>query len=89
MPYLGELQTLLEWLLNVYGAVSTVLIVLVAYQAYLLRRSHKEAEYTRVHLIKMMERNLQVQHEFISALTELRLIVERNFDGSDQREDSG
>ena len=85
MPYLDELRTLLEWLMNVYGAVSTVLIVLVVYQAYLLRRSHKETEYTRIHLIEMMERNLAVQHEFISSLTELRIIVERSFDGTDER----
>jgi len=77
MPYLDELKTLLEWLMNVYGAVSTVLIVLVVYQAYLLRRSHKEASYTREHLVEMMEKNLLVQREFVVALTELRIVVER------------
>ena len=83
MPYLDELKTLLEWLMNVYGAVSTVLIVLVVYQAYLLRRSHREAEYTRVHLVEMMEKNLLVQREFVVALTELRIVVERTPDVKD------
>ena len=85
MPDLTSLQNLLEWVHSVYGAVSTFLIVLVVYQAYLLRRTHREALSARVQLTDMMEKNLRVQRKFVVALTELRHIVERTVDDKGYR----
>lgn len=83
MPYLNEIQHLLQWLHSVYGAVSTFLIVLVVYQAYLLRRAQAISEAIRLHLTEVMEHNVVIQREFVVALTELRIVVERTVDGKD------
>ncbi len=75
-----SLQSLLEWVHSVYGAVSTFLIVLVVYQAYLLRRTHREALQARELLTAMMEKNLRVQRQFSTALSELRVVIARTVD---------
>ncbi len=80
MPDLSSLQNLLEWVHSVYGAVSTFLIVLVVYQAYLLRRSQQISESVREQLTTVMEHNVSIQREFVVALTELRIVVERTVD---------
>ncbi len=80
MPDFTSIQHLLEWVHSVYGAVSTFLIVLVVYQAYLLRRTHREALEARVQLTAMMEKNLRVQRKFVVALTELRYLIARTVD---------
>jgi len=77
MPYLEAIHQALLWLHSVYGAVSTFLIVLVIYQAYLLRRSQKTTDAIREQLTSIMEHNVQIQREFIVALTELRIVCER------------
>ena len=77
---ISSLQNLLEWVHSVYGAVSTFLIVLVVYQAYLLRRTHREALQARELLTGMMEKNLRVQRKFITALSELRVVIARTVD---------
>ena len=83
MSYLGGIQEILEWVHSVYGAVSTLLIVLVVYQAYLLRRSQAISESTRIQLTEVLEHNVAIQVEFVMALTELRIVIERTVDGKD------
>lgn len=72
----SELQSFGTWLVEAFGAVSSLLICVVAYQAYQLHQEQKESKDVRELNLQLHNLQVQTQLRFAEALERLRVTIE-------------
>lgn len=72
MPWVSEFQTFVSWLIDAYGAVSSILVCVVIYQAYQLRQEQKEAREMRLENALAQQKMVESQLSAVTALHELK-----------------
>jgi hypothetical protein len=87
VPYLSEVREFLTWLVEVFGALQSVLICMIVYLAYQLREEQKETRGLREQHSAALEKSVEVQARFVKALVEARAAVEAALKGKHHGED--
>lgn len=77
MPTLGQFHEFLKFLVDVFGALSSLLILFCAYLIYQVRQEQTENRETRNHLLETQERQNEISIQFVQALAKLRTSVDK------------
>lgn len=69
---LGQIREFASWVLEAYGAVSSILIFVIIFLVYQLRCEQKEAREVRLEMSANQQRMVESQLQAIQALHELK-----------------
>ncbi len=82
MPFtLGELHEFGKFLVDSFGALSSILIILVVYQAYQLRQEQLENREVRDAQSEILKRAAEIQLSFLKAIQDLKETIEHRVPG--------